>query len=108
MFRGWVTAALFASRIFGLAAYQTTYVYTAEVYPTTIRSLAMGTGSAFTRIGSMLTPFIAQVTLLLSHGTGMVTPVSNRTPMQVANKSTAVNQSFLQWGGGGWIYCGGK
>ncbi|XP_063711199.1 synaptic vesicle 2-related protein-like isoform X2 [Symsagittifera roscoffensis] len=61
--RGWVTAALFASRIFGLAAYQTTYVYTAEVYPTTIRSLAMGTGSAFTRIGSMLTPFIAQVLL---------------------------------------------
>ena len=32
-----------------------------QVYPTTVRSLALGSCSAIARIGAMITPFIAQV-----------------------------------------------
>lgn len=32
-----------------------------QIYPTTIRTLGMGTASAWARVGAMTTPFIAQV-----------------------------------------------
>lgn len=38
-------------------------VYTPEVYPTKMRAVAMGFGSASARIGAMITPYIAQVLL---------------------------------------------
>ncbi|KAM6962108.1 putative transporter SVOPL [Tautogolabrus adspersus] len=37
------------------------YIYTAEVYPTTARSLGLGFCTSFSRIGGMIAPFIAQV-----------------------------------------------
>ncbi|XP_075261107.1 synaptic vesicle 2-related protein-like isoform X2 [Convolutriloba macropyga] len=61
--RAWVTFLLFTSRSFVVAAFQTVYVYTCEIYPTTIRALGLGSGSGISRLGSMVTPFVAQVLL---------------------------------------------
>ncbi|XP_063068649.1 putative transporter SVOPL [Engraulis encrasicolus] len=37
------------------------YIYTAEVYPTAVRSIGLGVCTSFSRIGGMIAPFIAQV-----------------------------------------------
>ena len=39
----------------------TNYTYTPELYPTKIRSSALGVASGIMRVGVMITPFIAQV-----------------------------------------------
>jgi putative MFS transporter len=46
-----------------LGAYATIYVYTPEVYPTDLRTTALGACSAFSRIGGALAPFVARVGL---------------------------------------------
>uniref|UniRef100_A0A914C326 Major facilitator superfamily (MFS) profile domain-containing protein n=1 Tax=Acrobeloides nanus TaxID=290746 RepID=A0A914C326_9BILA len=48
-------------RAFIAGAYQALYVYTPEVYPTTLRGIGLGTANALARIGSIITPFVAQV-----------------------------------------------
>ena len=58
--------ALFVARGTAAGVYQTLYVYTPEVYPTNVRALAMGTHSACSRVGAMVTPYIAQVLLAVS------------------------------------------
>lgn len=40
------------------AALQLLWVYTAELYPTKYRSLAVGLGLLFARVGSICSPFI--------------------------------------------------
>ncbi|XP_065830949.1 putative transporter svop-1 isoform X2 [Oscarella lobularis] len=42
-------------------AFQAAYVYTPEVYPTSMRAIGLGMCSTVARLGSMSTPFIAQV-----------------------------------------------
>ncbi|XP_041456544.1 synaptic vesicle 2-related protein-like isoform X1 [Lytechinus variegatus] len=42
-------------------AYQALYVYTPEIFPTHVRSVAMGTCVASSRLGAVLTPFVAQI-----------------------------------------------
>ena len=39
------------------------FQYTPEVYPTTLRSIGVGSCSSMARFGAMLTPYIAQVLL---------------------------------------------
>lgn len=56
-----LTVLLFFVRTFSMAALQATYVYTAEVYPTVVRGLGMGILNSISRLGAILTPFIAQV-----------------------------------------------
>ena len=56
-----VTAVLFLARALGSGLFQVAYVYTPEVYPTTLRSVGVGSCSAMARFGAMLTPYIAQV-----------------------------------------------
>lgn len=41
--------------------FQAAYVYTPEVYPTTLRSIGVGSCSAMARLGAMITPYVAQV-----------------------------------------------
>jgi len=54
VFLGWARAFLHGS-------FQSLYIYTPEVYPTTIRALGLGVCSSFARIGGMVTPFVAGV-----------------------------------------------
>lgn len=43
------------------AAFQLVWMYTAELYPTMYRSLAVGLGSVFARIGAMCSPYINDI-----------------------------------------------
>uniref|UniRef100_A0A672FRC7 SV2 related protein b n=1 Tax=Salarias fasciatus TaxID=181472 RepID=A0A672FRC7_SALFA len=61
-----VTIFVFIARAFITAGFQTVFVYASEVYPTEVRSLAMGTWNAMGRVGGFVTPFIAQVLLRTS------------------------------------------
>ncbi|KFP86214.1 Putative transporter SVOPL, partial [Acanthisitta chloris] len=60
------TGFLFMLRALVSANFNTTYIYTAEVYPTTMRALGMGTSGSLCRIGAMVAPFIAQVLMSTS------------------------------------------
>ena len=60
-FREVTTAFLFCARACISGASQILYVYTAEVYPTEVRSLGLGIATAVGSIGSVLMPYIAQV-----------------------------------------------
>ncbi|XP_041819488.1 putative transporter SVOPL [Chelmon rostratus] len=55
------TALLFLLRSVVSMNFNVVYIYTAEVYPTSVRSLGMGFCTSFSRIGGMIAPFIAQV-----------------------------------------------
>merc|ERR1712227_716427 len=59
--RSLVTVILFMARALGSGLFQVAYVYTPEVYPTTLRSIGVGSCSSMARFGAMLTPYIAQV-----------------------------------------------
>uniref|UniRef100_F6V0A6 SVOP like n=1 Tax=Ornithorhynchus anatinus TaxID=9258 RepID=F6V0A6_ORNAN len=52
---------LFMLRALVSANFNTIYIYTAEVYPTPMRALGMGTSGSLCRIGAMVAPFISQV-----------------------------------------------
>uniref|UniRef100_A0A2K5RAL1 SVOP like n=1 Tax=Cebus imitator TaxID=2715852 RepID=A0A2K5RAL1_CEBIM len=57
---------LFVLRALVAANFNTIYIYTAEVYPTTMRALGMGTSGSLCRIGAMVAPFISQVLMSAS------------------------------------------
>ncbi|KAI5775196.1 SVOPL protein [Gulo gulo luscus] len=52
---------LFMLRALVAANFNTIYIYTAEVYPTMMRALGLGTSGSLCRIGAMVAPFISQV-----------------------------------------------
>mmetsp|Transcript_8378 Transcript_8378/g.13588 ORF Transcript_8378/g.13588 Transcript_8378/m.13588 type:complete len:558 (-) Transcript_8378:454-2127(-) len=54
------TICLFFARGLVDAAFVLTYVYTPEVYPTTIRGTAFGIAVAISRVGGMAAPFVGQ------------------------------------------------
>ncbi|GAB6023587.1 hypothetical protein CHUAL_008357 [Chamberlinius hualienensis] len=58
-----LTFLLFAARACVSATFQATYVYTPEVYPTTLRAIGLAMCSSVARLGAMTTPFVAQVML---------------------------------------------
>uniref|UniRef100_A0A8C4PYF3 SV2 related protein n=1 Tax=Eptatretus burgeri TaxID=7764 RepID=A0A8C4PYF3_EPTBU len=58
--RTMITVLLFVGRGMILASFMTLYVYTPEVHPTAIRALGIGTCVACSRLGTILTPFVAQ------------------------------------------------
>ncbi|XP_067247047.1 putative transporter SVOPL [Chanodichthys erythropterus] len=55
------TILLFLLRSVVSMNFNVVYIYTAEVYPTSVRSIGMGFCTSFSRIGGMIAPFIAQV-----------------------------------------------
>ena len=59
--RNMLTFFLFTARALISGGFQASYVYTPEVFPTEIRALAMGSCSGMSRLGALLTPFVAQV-----------------------------------------------
>lgn len=54
---------LFLVRAFATGVFQAIYVYTPEVYPTTVRAVGMGLSTSSARVGAIITPFVAQVLL---------------------------------------------
>eukprot|EP00057_Strongylocentrotus_purpuratus_P010986 XP_011665460.1 PREDICTED: synaptic vesicle 2-related protein [Strongylocentrotus purpuratus] len=54
-------AFIFIVRAMIGGTFQTLYVYTPEVYPTHVRALSLGVCVSASRIGAILTPFVAQV-----------------------------------------------
>lgn len=61
-----LTLFIFGVRAFISGCFNVIYIYTGEVFPTTIRSIGLGSCSGMARIGCMVTPFIAQVLLSYS------------------------------------------
>ncbi|TRY64668.1 hypothetical protein DNTS_028698 [Danionella cerebrum] len=55
------TVLLFLLRSVVSMNFSVVYIYTAEVYPTSVRSIGMGFCTSFSRIGGMIAPFVAQV-----------------------------------------------
>ncbi|XP_052799993.1 putative transporter SVOPL [Mya arenaria] len=58
-----LTTFIFLVRGFSSGMFNFVYIYTSEVYPTSIRTLGIGTASSWARVGAMITPFLAQVLL---------------------------------------------
>ncbi|XP_069820125.1 putative transporter SVOPL [Dendropsophus ebraccatus] len=63
MSRAGLIGIFFCLRALVSANFNTIYIYTAEVYPTVMRAIGMGTSGSLCRIGAMAAPFIAQVLL---------------------------------------------
>ncbi|GFO02437.1 synaptic vesicle 2-related protein [Plakobranchus ocellatus] len=61
MTRLYLTGFLFVARAMIAGGYQVLFIYTTESYPTNIRAVGMGVTSAAAKLGSLITPFIAQV-----------------------------------------------
>lgn len=57
---------LFISRAFTFSTIRVLYVYTSEVYPTTVRGMGIGVLNSVSRVGCALTPYIAQVLFRVS------------------------------------------
>ena len=64
--RVFITVILFFVRGLASGVFQAAYVYTAEVYPTSLRSVGVGSCSGMARLGAMMTPYIAQVLMKAS------------------------------------------
>lgn len=55
----WFITCLFLSGKLGVAgAFSVIYVYTAELLPTTVRSVGVGVASTVARLGAILAPFV--------------------------------------------------
>lgn len=59
--RAFLTVMLFFARGIIAGVFQAAYVYTPEVYPTSLRAVGVGSCSAMARLGAMVTPYVAQV-----------------------------------------------
>eukprot|EP00736_Rhodelphis_marinus_P001979 Rmarinus@m.3468 len=59
--RGVETVMMFMIRMFSSGTFQIAYVYTPELYPTSLRSTGLGVCSAVARVSGMVTPYIAQM-----------------------------------------------
>jgi MFS family permease len=53
------TISLFCTRMFAYGSFVVLFIYTPELYPTQIRSFAFGLYNAFSRLGGLVSPFIA-------------------------------------------------
>lgn len=55
------TVLFFAARGLSIGFFQAVIIYCSEMYPSSIKSSSVGIASAFSRLGLLITPFIAQV-----------------------------------------------
>lgn len=67
MFSGSITliALVTLGKMFCTLAINLLYVYTVELYPTVIRSMASSVGNFAARLGSIIAPFIVQLVRIL-------------------------------------------
>nr|CAD2185325.1 unnamed protein product [Meloidogyne enterolobii] len=85
--RYWLTTFIFISRAFISGAFQCVYVYTPEVYPTTLRALGLGASSSMARLGAIVTPFIAQV----ASGDSLLIPIITYSCASIIGLVTALS-----------------
>lgn len=52
-------ACIFGTRMFAYGAFIVLFIYTPEIYPTKIRSFAFGVFNALSRLGGLVSPFVA-------------------------------------------------
>ncbi|XP_015930794.1 organic cation transporter protein isoform X2 [Parasteatoda tepidariorum] len=57
----WVIAFSMGGKFFSSGSFDIVYIYTAEIFPTVVRNVAVGSSSTFARIGALLAPFIRQL-----------------------------------------------
>jgi MFS family permease len=58
----WPQATLAALGIFGMSvAFPTAYLYAAELFPTVVRNVGLGSSSMFARFGSMVAPYVTSL-----------------------------------------------
>ncbi|XP_026280231.2 organic cation transporter protein-like isoform X1 [Frankliniella occidentalis] len=56
----WVTVALASCGVTGMSvAFPCVYIYAAELFPTVVRNIGVGSASTIARVGSMMAPFVA-------------------------------------------------
>uniref|UniRef100_A0A8C2G7Z6 SVOP-like n=1 Tax=Cyprinus carpio TaxID=7962 RepID=A0A8C2G7Z6_CYPCA len=82
------TVLLFLLRSVVSMNFNVVYIYTAEVYPTSVRSIGMGFCTSFSRVGGMIAPFIAQVLMSKS-------VILALSPFAIACVICAVGVAFL-------------
>ncbi|KAG8189427.1 hypothetical protein JTE90_020241 [Oedothorax gibbosus] len=71
----WLTITLSMSgKFFNNASFDIVYVYTAEIFPTVVRNVAVGSSSTFARIGALIAPFIRQVADVTHYTVPMIVP----------------------------------
>jgi putative MFS transporter len=58
---------LFFARALANTAYSVTWIYTPEVFPTSLRTTAFALAECCAHVGSMITPFVAQTMLDLGY-----------------------------------------
>ncbi|KAF8777115.1 Organic cation transporter protein like [Argiope bruennichi] len=63
-----------AGKFFNSASFDTVYIYTAEIFPTVVRNVAVGSSSTWARIGALVAPFIRQVADVTHHSVPMAVP----------------------------------
>ncbi|XP_046359527.2 organic cation transporter protein-like isoform X1 [Haliotis rufescens] len=56
-------------------AFSTLYIFTVELYPTPVRNTAVGVGSMCSRIGGIISPYIADLSMLVKGGFGEALPL---------------------------------
>ncbi|XP_038588978.1 synaptic vesicle 2-related protein [Micropterus salmoides] len=61
-----LTIFIFIGRTFISGGYQAAFIYTTEVFPTENRALALGICNGVSKVGALITPFVAQVMLGIS------------------------------------------
>ncbi|CAG9461743.1 unnamed protein product [Pedinophyceae sp. YPF-701] len=54
-----MTGLLFVSRCLVLSTFQVAWIYTPEVFPTDVRSFALGLTNGFARVGGLVSPFVS-------------------------------------------------
>jgi hypothetical protein len=88
---GGTTALLFAARLFVMAGFTVLYIYTPEVYPTSVRTLGLGVCNACSRLGGLVAPLVA-VWLLQTSGA-----VVAEVGLAVACVAAGVGMALLRW-----------
>ncbi|KAK7108455.1 hypothetical protein V1264_016193 [Littorina saxatilis] len=88
----WAVIALcMTGRLFVCTAYGVIYVYGAELFPTVIRASAMGTGVTVSRVGSLISPYLADVGILVGG------KLENALPLVVMGSPAILVGLFSLW-----------
>ncbi|XP_054719288.1 synaptic vesicle 2-related protein-like [Uloborus diversus] len=56
----------FVARAIVISVFQLVYIMTSEAFPTPVRAVAIGLGTAFARLGGLTVPFVSQVCFVLT------------------------------------------